>query len=62
MLIFIQNDTSSSSFKMIPVILYSYIKLLYKSGFGDPKAYLVRDTVIAIRDMDSRYIGVYYEI
>lgn len=39
----------------------TYIKLLYKSVFDDPKAYLVRDTVIAIRDMDSKYIEVCYE-
>lgn len=38
----------------------TYIKLLYKSVFDDPKAYLIRDTVIAIRDMDSRYIEVCY--
>lgn len=45
-------------FGMVPG---TYIKLLYESVFGDPKAYLVRDTVIAIRDMDSKYIEVNYE-
>ena len=44
----------------IGVVPNTYIKLLYRSVFGDPKAYLVRNTVIAIRDMDSKYIEVYY--
>ena len=39
----------------------TYVKLLYKSVFDDPKAYLIRNTVIAIRDMDSKYIEVSYE-
>ena len=38
----------------------TYVKLLYKSVFDDPKAYLIRNTIIAIRDMDSKYIEVEY--
>lgn len=32
------------------------VKCLQKSLFGDPAAYLVRDTVIAIRNDDAKYI------
>lgn len=45
----------------IGLIPGTYVKLLYKSVFGDPKAYLIRNTVIAIRDMDSKYIEVRYD-
>lgn len=37
------------------------IKLLYISPFKDPKAYLVRNTVIAIRNNDAKEIEVIYE-
>ncbi len=38
----------------------TYVRLIYKSIFDDPKAYLIRNTIIAIRDMDSKYIEVEY--
>lgn len=31
---------------------------LYRSPFGDPTAYLVKNAVIALRNKDSRYISV----
>ena len=34
------------------------IKPLYRSPFGDPTAYLVKNTVIALRKKDSKYITV----
>lgn len=34
------------------------IKALYKSPFNDPTAYLIRGTVIAIRDNDAKKIFV----
>ena len=37
------------------------IELLYRSPFGDPGAYLIRGTIIAIRNKDAKEIGVYYE-
>lgn len=37
------------------------IKLLYKSPFGDPKAYLVRGSVIALRNEDSEKIKIELE-
>ncbi len=37
------------------------IKLLYKSPFGDPKAYLIRGSVIALRDEDSKKIKIEFE-
>ena len=57
------NDNCSIKRRLMDIGLVpgTYIKLLYKSTFGDPKAYLIRNTVIAIRDMDSKYIEVSYE-
>jgi ferrous iron transport protein A len=37
------------------------ITLLYTSPFKDPKAYLIRNTIIAIRDIDAKEIEVSYE-
>lgn len=34
------------------------IKPLYRSPFGDPTAYLVKNAVIALRNKDSKYITV----
>lgn len=31
---------------------------LYRSPFGDPTAYLVKNAVIALRNKDSQYIAV----
>ncbi len=35
----------------------SVVKCVGKSPLGDPTAYLVKNTVIAIRKNDSKYIG-----
>ena len=32
------------------------IKILYKSPFGDPSAYLIRGAVIALRNDDTQHI------
>lgn len=34
------------------------VKALFSSPFGDPKAYFVRGTIIAIRDEDARKIKI----
>ena len=34
------------------------VKALFTSPFGDPKAYLVRGTIIAIRDEDAQKIKI----
>ena len=36
----------------------SVIRPVFKSPFGDPTAYLVKNTVVALRDNDSQYITV----
>lgn len=40
------------------IIKGTEIKVLYKSPFGDPRAYLIRGTVIAIREEEARKIIV----
>lgn len=40
----------------IGIVNGTNVQCLQKSVFGDPKAYLIRDTVIAIRNDDARYI------
>ncbi len=40
------------------IIKGTEIKVLYKSPFGDPRAYLIRGTVIAIREEEGRKIIV----
>ena len=37
------------------------VTLVYTSPFKDPKAYLIKNTLIAIRDKDSKEIKVSYE-
>ena len=36
----------------------SNVSVLFCSPFGDPKAYFVRGTIVAIRDEDARKINV----
>ena len=36
---------------------HSTVTCLFSSAFGDPRAYRVRDTVIALRDSDARCVG-----
>lgn len=36
----------------------TFITPLYRSPFGDPTAYLVKNAVIALRNKDSKYITV----
>ncbi len=40
------------------IIENSIIESLYKSPFGDPVAYLVKETIIAIRNSDAEKIIV----
>lgn len=40
----------------IGIVSGTKIQCLQKSVFGDPTAYLIRDTVIAIRKDDAKYI------
>lgn len=39
-------------------ILGTKVKALFKSPLGDPTAYLVRGTIIAIRDVDAEKIKI----
>lgn len=39
-------------------ILGTKVKALFKSPLGDPTAYLVRGTIIAIRDADAEKIKI----
>lgn len=36
----------------------SNVTVLFSSPFGDPRAYLIRGTIIAIRDEDAKKINV----
>jgi ferrous iron transport protein A len=45
----------------IGLIPETNITLLYTSPFNDPKAYLIRNTIIAIRNIDAQEIEVSYE-
>lgn len=40
----------------IGIVCGTDIQCLQRSVFGDPTAYLIRDTVIAIRGDDAKYI------
>ena len=40
------------------ILKNTVIKPLYRSPFGDPTAYLVKNAVIALRNKDSKYITV----
>lgn len=40
------------------ILVDSIITPLYRSPFGDPTAYLVKNVVIALRNKDSEYIKV----
>ncbi len=42
----------------IGIVCGTKVQCLQKSVFGDPKAYLIRDTVIAIRNEDAGYIVI----
>lgn len=46
----------------IGIIKGTKIECVLKSPFGDPKAYLIRGAVIAIRDGDAKRIGVTQEV
>ena len=58
-----QSDNPSLRRRLLDMGLIpnTSIELLYKSPFGDPCAYLIRGTVIAIRNRDAKEIEVYYE-
>ena len=40
------------------ILKRTVITPLYRSPFGDPTAYLVKNAVIALRNKDSKYITV----
>lgn len=42
----------------IGIVSGTKVQCLQKSVFGDPKAYLIRDTVIAIRNEDAQHIVI----
>lgn len=52
------SDTVKRRILDLGMIDGTKIKLLYKSPFGDPKAYLVRGSVIALRNEDSEKIKI----
>ena len=49
-------------FMEIGIINGTKIECVLKSPFGDPKAYLIRGTLIAIRECDAVGIGVTKEV
>ena len=55
----INNDKISRRLNDIGLISDSKIKLLYVSPSKTIKGYLIKDSVIAIRDSDAIYIEVY---
>lgn len=40
------------------IILGTKIKVLYRSSFGDPTAYLIRGSVMAIREDEAKFIKI----
>lgn len=57
------NDSCNIKRRLLDIGLIpgTIIKLIYLSPFKDPKAYLVRNTVIAIRNKDAKEIEVSYD-
>lgn len=52
------NDAIKNRIFDFGIITNEKIKALYKSPFGDPTAYLVKNAVVALRNSDSYYIMV----
>ncbi|MBQ6860112.1 MAG: ferrous iron transport protein A [Clostridia bacterium] len=46
----------------IGIIKGTKIECVLKSPFGNPKAYLIRGAIIAIRDSDAKRIGITKEV
>ena len=53
------NEITKRRLYDIGIINNSKIKLLYKSPSNKIRAYLIKDSIIAIRDKDSQNIEVY---
>lgn len=57
----LKNANLYQRFCDIGIISGTKMECVLKSPFGDPKAYLVRGTVIAIRSEDAKMIDVFKE-
>ena len=56
------NSSLYQRFIDIGIINGTKIECVLKSPFGDPKAYLIRGTIIAIRNCDAQGITVLKEV
>lgn len=54
------NESLKRRLLDLGLVYNTKIKCLYKSTFNDPKAYLVRGSVIALRDEDANKIYIDY--
>ncbi|ATD53789.1 FeoA family protein [Clostridium chauvoei] len=52
------NGDMRRRFLDLGIIKGTRIKILYRSPLGDPRAYLIRGAVIAIRDEEAEHIYV----
>ncbi|AYE34376.1 FeoA family protein [Clostridium septicum] len=52
------NGDMRRRFLDLGIINGTKIKILYRSPLGDPRAYLIRGAVIAIRDDEAKHIYV----
>lgn len=52
------NDCLINRIYDMGILKDTVITPLYRSPFGDPTAYLVKNAVIALRNKDSKYITV----
>lgn len=55
------NTTNYKRLLNIGLIPNTKVKCLYKSPFGDIKAYLIRSSIYAIRNKDANLIEVFHE-
>lgn len=54
------SDTLKRRLSELGLIAGTLIRVLYKSPFKDPSAYLIRGAVIALRNDDTKYIEIEY--
>ena len=55
------NETLKRRLQDLGLIENTKIKSVYKSPLNDPKAYLIRESVIALRNEDAKHIFISYE-
>ena len=55
------NPNLKRRLKDLGLINDTKIKYLFKSPFNDPHAYLIRGSIIALREEDAKKIYIYYQ-